>query len=206
MGYRQTRKFNTGAGGKVKGYCLRNVRLGYGIASKYSTAWSAWNATQQHRDRNIPTGVDVPLYYSWGSAGHINVRLADGRVWSDGDYYKNLADYEAKKEPNYVGWGESVNDVRVIDYVPDPVPTSMPPIGSSIKLIPTQVRTTFRAGTTAVAGSINVTDGTFVYQVRGYDAKFPYRIIINSKSGGGDGISLALRYTSGALIEGWQQL
>lgn len=206
MAYRQTKAFNPSIAGTLKGYCLRNVRLGYGITSKYPSAWVAWGATQQHRDRNVPSGVAVPLYYSWGAYGHINVRLPDGRVWSDGDYYASIEDYEAKKEPDFVGWGESVNDVRVIDYVPDPKPSNMPPLGSKIKFIPTQTRTTFRAGTATVAGQLRITDNSFIYTVRAYDPKYPYRIIINSKSAGGDGVAIALRYTNGALIEGWHQL
>lgn len=208
MAWRQTRRFDKAKGGTTKGYCLRNVRLGYSIASKYATATDAWNATQQHRNRNVPAGVDVPLYYRYGAGnpGHINVRLANGQVWSDGEIFHSIADYEARRDPVYLGWGESVNDVRVIDFVPDPKPSNMPPMGSFIRLIPTQTRTTYKAGTTTVAGQIRVTDNSFVYQVRGYDPKFPYRIIINSKAGGGNGVALALRYTNGALIEGWVQV
>lgn len=205
MGWRTTRAFNPAAAGTAELYCLRNVRLGYGIASKYMNATEAWRNTQQHRDRNVPAGIAVPLFYTWGADGHINVRMPDGRVWSDGDYYRSIEDYEAKKEPNFVGWGESVNDVRVIDYAPDPVPgVSMPKVGDSIKLLPVDTRTTFVAGTTTVAGTIHVTDNTFIYQVRGFDPKYPGRVLINSKSGGGDGVALALRYTNGALIEGWK--
>lgn len=82
----------------------------------------------------------------------------------------------------------------------------MPPVGSRIQLIPQDTRTTFRAGTTTQAGSIRVTDNSFVYIVRGYDAKYPNRIIINSASAGGNGVALALYYTSGAKINGWKQL
>lgn len=85
-------------------------------------------------------------------------------------------------------------------------PGPMPPVGSSVQLMPTQVRTTFRAGSTTIAGSIKVTNDTFVYKVRGYDTKFPNRIIINSKSGGGDGVALALYYVNGTKIEGWRQV
>lgn len=207
--WRQVRSFDRNLGGHRPGYCLQNVRLGYGIGSKYATAWDAWNNTQQHKDRNVPGGVTVPLYYSYNISGknygHINVRLPDGRVWSDGDIYASLSDYENKKAPNFVGWGESVNGVRVISYVSQPS-FDMPPVGSSIQLIPTQTRTTFRAGTTTVAGQIRVTDNSFVYQVRGYDPNYKGRILINSASAGGDGVALALRYTSGELINGWKKI
>lgn len=90
--------------------------------------------------------------------------------------------------------------------VPTPTPpaSGMPGVGSKIQLIPTQQRTTFKAGTTQVVGQIKVTDNTFIYTVRGYDPVYKGRILINSSSAGGDGISLALYFTSGAVIPGWK--
>ena len=211
--YKQVKGFNQAIAGKTPGYCLRNVRLGYGIASKYPTAIAAWNGlpiSHKHRDRNVPSGVDVPLYYTYKTDGHINVRLANGKVWSDGVIFNSIADYEAKKEPNFIGWGESVNGVSVIQYVPDPAPappvSKMPPVGSRIQLFAPQTRTTWKAGTTQKAGEIRVTDNTFVYTVRGYDPRYTGRILINTKSGGGDGVALALYYVNGSLIEGWKRI
>lgn len=90
---------------------------------------------------------------------------------------------------------------------PTPPPTTgMPPVGSRVQLLPPQMRTTFRAGTTTVAGVIKVTDDSFVYTVRGYDPKYPKRILINSSSAGGNGVALALYYTNGAIIGGWRQV
>lgn len=80
----------------------------------------------------------------------------------------------------------------------------MPAVGSRIQLIPTDSRTTFKAGTTTPAGTIKVTDNSFVYVVRGYDKQYPNRIIINSASGGGHGVALALYLTNGTLITGWK--
>lgn len=213
MPYIQTVTFNRSKGGSVKGLCLRNVRLGYGIGARYDDAWSAWTNTQQHKDRNIPIGVSTPLYYSYITTingvrqnyGHINVQLPDGRVWSDGEYFNSLSHYEAKKSPTFVGWGESVNGVSVIKWQ-DPPKTNMPPVGSKIQLIPKDVRNTYRAGTTTKAGTIRVTDNTFIYTVRGYDSKYPGRIIINSASAGGNGVALALYYTNGNKIAGWRQI
>jgi hypothetical protein len=81
---------------------------------------------------------------------------------------------------------------------------NMPKIGSNIRLTPVQTRTTFRAGTTKVAGRIHVKNNTYVYRVRGYDKKYPNRIIINTASGGGNGVALALYYTNGKNIGGWK--
>lgn len=116
MTYVQTRKFDQLKGGNTPLMCLQNVRLGYSIPAKYQNAITAWQHTQQHADRNIPTGVDVPLFYSWGTDGHINVRLADGRIWNDGKIFASLAAFEkAFTNVHYLGWGESVNDVKVIE-------------------------------------------------------------------------------------------
>jgi hypothetical protein len=94
---------------------------------------------------------------------------------------------------------------------PKPVPKpplkpkyNMPKIGQAIQLIPRQKRGTFKAGTTQIAGTINVTNNTFVYTVRGYDKKYPNRILINSSSAGGNGVALALYYTDGRNIGGWK--
>lgn len=82
----------------------------------------------------------------------------------------------------------------------------MPAVGSSIQIIKGVTRTTFKAGTTKVAGRIVATDSTYIYTVRGYDPVYGGRILINSASAGGNGVALALYYTNGAKIDGWKQL
>jgi murein DD-endopeptidase MepM/ murein hydrolase activator NlpD len=86
---------------------------------------------------------------------------------------------------------------------PDPIPAKMPAVGATINITKGTTRGTFRAGTTTVAGTIKATDNTFNYLVRGYDPKYPNRILINSASAGGNGVALALYYTNGTRIEGW---
>jgi hypothetical protein len=90
--------------------------------------------------------------------------------------------------------------------VADPVQPKLPPVGSKIHLIPPQTRTTWKVGTATPAGTIRVTDDTFDYIVRGYDPQYPGRIVINSASGGGDGVGLALYFLSGARVDGWVQV
>lgn len=201
--HKQIRAFNQNKGGSAKGWCLRNVRLGYGIGPKYASAWQAWQNTKQFTSA-IPTGVSVPVYFWWGRDGHIGVQLPDGRFWSDGIVYSSLTRYRITHPAVlYRGWSTHVNGVEVIRKVAD---SKMPPVGSKIQLLPKDKRTTFRAGTTTVAGTINVTDNTFIYTVHGYDPKFPNRVIINSKSAGGNGVALALYLTNGTKINGWKQL
>jgi hypothetical protein len=207
--YKQVISFNPSKAGTRAGWCLQNVRKGFGIGSKYPTAWQAWLHTQQHKDP-APVGEDVPLFYSYVKAGvnfgHINVRLKSGKVWSDGKLYNSIADYESKhRSVHYVGWGESINGVQVLKYVAPPKPVvSMPHIGSSIVLTAPVDRTTFKNGTVTIAGHLKFKTNE-VYIVRGYDKKYKNRILINSASAGGNGVALALYYTNGQRISGWKQ-
>lgn len=135
--YKQIRAFNQAEGGHIAGFCLQNVRKGFGIASKYPNAITAWQHTQQRPNRDFPAGVVVPLYYSYKTDGHINVHLPNGQVWSDGNLYANLADYEAKHPTvHFLGWGESVNDVQVVQFVPDPVTPAPKNVGKILYLPP----------------------------------------------------------------------
>jgi hypothetical protein len=119
----QLRAFDSSKGGTRHLYCLQNVRLGFSIPPLFNDAWTAWLNTQQHPNRNIPTGVDVPLYYSFTASiggirknwGHINVRYRDGRVWNDSKWFANLSAFEsAHSNVKFVGWGESINNIKVI--------------------------------------------------------------------------------------------
>lgn len=123
MAWTQTKKFVQSRAGTTPYMCLANVRSGYGITNLLPDAWTAWQNTEQHKNRSIPGGVDVPLFYSFTATidgvrknyGHINVRLANGSIWNDGKIFANLATFEqAWGNVYYVGWGESVNNERVI--------------------------------------------------------------------------------------------
>lgn len=126
MAWKQIRGFNPAAGGTKKYYCLQNVRLGYGIGAKYPYASADWDNNIQHRDRNFPAGVAVPVYFNWVGTlsgerrnwGHIAVRLPDGRIWTDGKYYGSVDALSANylSGSSYVGWGEMVNNIRVVQY------------------------------------------------------------------------------------------
>jgi nucleoid-associated protein YgaU len=117
VAYKQLKKFDQTKAGTTRGYCLRNVRLGYGIPAKYDSAWQAWQNCKQ-RGGAIPTSVDVPVYFWWGKYGHIGVRLANGKFWSDGKVYSSLTAYRVTHPAViYRGWATEVNDVYVIKYV-----------------------------------------------------------------------------------------
>ena len=91
--------------------------------------------------------------------------------------------------------------VNPLNYVSVPsgapsVPSKMPAVGKSVKF--TVARTAFKSGTTTVAGTLPAD----VRIVRGYDPRYPNRILVNSASVG-NGVAVALFYTSGQRIEGW---
>lgn len=124
---------------------------------------------------------------SGGVAAHLHVDVRkDGTVWNAS--LNNYSDFRS-----------------VIADAAKPK-LDMPAVGSVIQLIPKDTRTTFKAGTTNVAGKIDVKDNTYTYVVRGYDSKYPGRILMNSASAGGNGVALALYYTDGRRIEGWKQV
>lgn len=112
MGYwKQNIAFNPSKMGKTKNYCLHNVRLGYGIGSKYA---SAKLAMYENRDKGalhplstLPKNVAVPIYTDKGVWGHIEVS-DKGVYWSDGVKV-------AKPYGNY--WGEWVNGYRIVSWV-----------------------------------------------------------------------------------------
>lgn len=113
--FKQLIPFDPAKGGNEAGLCLKNTRLGYGIPPLYKNAITAWLNTEQHPDRNFPP-LDVPVYFSYKEDGHIGVRLANGQFWSDGKTYSSLEAYEnAPGRPKFLGWGESINNVKVIE-------------------------------------------------------------------------------------------
>lgn len=200
-----------------EGSCLIYAREVFGIAAKYPTAWQAWeNAQYKHTDQSFPS-VPVLVFFSGaGGDGHVEVYVP-GQGFYGSPYNTptghimcaTIAQVEQHYGVKFAGWAEDVDGVRVAEQVADPAPapapsSKMPAVGSSIQLVPTQTRTTYRAGTATVAGHINVTNNEYVYVVRGYDSKYPGRILINSASAGGNGVGLALFYTNGQNIGGWK--
>lgn len=125
MSYTQSRNFNISKAGTKPYWCLLNVRLGYSIPAYYDYAMLDWqNNVKQHKNRSFPSGMTVPVYFNWTGTvggvyqnwGHIAVRLPSGKIWSDGKYFNSVDDLVNRYLSNgsYLGWGESVNRVRVI--------------------------------------------------------------------------------------------
>lgn len=124
MGWKQTRNFDLSKMGTRQGYCLQNVRLAYDIPPKYADAKSAMNASKKagtfHEGLDIPTDVAVPIFAETGSPyGHVMVD-DHGTVYSDGKWLPSF------KGMTVLGWSETLNDVRIVEWVKDPEPTPTP--------------------------------------------------------------------------------
>lgn len=124
MGWKQVKNFDLSKMGKRQGYCLQNVRLAYDIPAKYSDAKSAMNASKNqgtfHDGLDIPTDVDIPIFADTGSPyGHVMVDN-HGTVYSDGEYLPSF------KGMRVLGWSETLNDVRIVEWLDEPAPTPTP--------------------------------------------------------------------------------
>lgn len=121
----QVKPFIIANAGTTKYLCLSNVRKGYGIPAHYSTAKKAWDGAKKQQNRNFPQGCSVPVFWSWHGTvdgvyadyGHVGVRLADGRIWTDGRYYASvdtLNNSYLSGKGSYLGWTEDLNNVTVV--------------------------------------------------------------------------------------------
>lgn len=125
MGWKQVRNFDLNKMGKKKGYCLQNVRLAYDIPSKYVNAKEAMEASKRqgtfHEGLDIPTDVAIPIFAETGSPdGHVMVD-DHGTVYSDGEWLPSF------KGMTLLGWSETLNDVRIVEWVSEPAPQPVPP-------------------------------------------------------------------------------
>lgn len=185
MPYKQDRNVVISEMGKVKGYCLNNSRLAASpdIPAKYATAHEAALHAILHPG-TPPKGVWVPLYFDfWATIegiyknwGHVGWQAPDGSFYSDGVKYANVGEYDRTHTPNYIGWGELMNDVRVVSYVADPAPAK--PAGrTKLHLNKGTITTTYDKN-----GSIYARDDTYDYIVRKDEG---YRVQVQSASVGG---------------------
>lgn len=117
MGYRQVKNFDINKMGKTVGYCLRNVREGYGIAPKHADAKADMEANKAagtlHDISTLPTDVAVPVYLDTSSPYEHIIVSDHGTLYSDGKRLTSLNGFKV------FGWGERVNGVPVVEAVPD---------------------------------------------------------------------------------------
>lgn len=111
----QVKKFNIKKMGTVVGMCLKNVRLGFGIPSKYPDAKAAMEANKRagtlHPISTIPKNCQVPVFTDTSSVyEHIE-------AYDKGVYYSDGRKVSNPKAQKYFGWGETLNGVRVVKKV-----------------------------------------------------------------------------------------
>lgn len=127
------------------GYCLRQVRIWWGVASKYGSAITAWKyATTKHAgDRNPPKGACVFWSGGPGGYGHIAFSLGNGYIRSTdaGGRGRNatvpLSWVEKNWGLHYLGWTRDLNGVVLpVDGsaapAPAPAPVKIPIIWSEL--------------------------------------------------------------------------
>lgn len=127
MAWQQERAFNLSKMGKKPGLCLQNVRLAFDIPAKYYDAKAAMianrNAGTLHPIDTLPKNCAVPVFVDTSSPNE-HVEVADhGTFYSDG---KKVTNPNAQR---FYGWGETLNDIRIVKYVKDPTPTPTPSTG-----------------------------------------------------------------------------
>ena len=125
MSYKQVRNFNPAKMGTRKGYCLQNCRIAFEpeIPPLYMDAKEAMQANRNagtlHNMDSLPLNCAVPVFADTPSE-YEHVMVCDkGVMYSDGTIV-DAANFK------YFGWGETLNDVRVVEYVPDPEPQPEP--------------------------------------------------------------------------------
>lgn len=121
MSWQQVKGFNLSKMGTTPGMCLQNVRLAFGIGPKYASAKDAMianrNAGTLHDISTLPKNVAVPVFVDTSSV-YEHVEAADcGVFYSDGKRVSN------PYSQRFFGWGETLNDERVVKWVEDPKPT-----------------------------------------------------------------------------------
>ena len=127
--WEQVKSFNINKMGTKKGYCLQNVRLGFGIPAKYASAKEDMEANKRagtlHNMDSLPKNVAVPVYVDTTNKYEHIIACDRGTYYSDG---KKLTLINGLK---FFGWGEICNGVRVVKYVED-----KPNNNSGWKIIP----------------------------------------------------------------------
>lgn len=114
MAYKQIRSFNPSKMGKVKGMCLKNVRLGFGITTgQYASAKADMEAQRKNGTLHAgtpPTSIACAVYCDTASSAEHVVAWDRGTVYEDG--YKRANGLNGLK---LFGWGELCDGRRVVE-------------------------------------------------------------------------------------------
>lgn len=164
----------------VPGECLVYVREVFNVPAKYGTAAAEWaENTTKHAGVAAPLGVSVPVHFTVATnpLGHVAVQAPDGSVWSDSvpsgsvalhESIAALEKYYGNEGLRYIGWTETVNDVRVVNPVvvttPPPVPSGgLTPAKGTFKVTVTELNVRTAPTTTATIVAQYKDGQTFTY-------------------------------------------
>lgn len=107
--------------------CLQRVRMCYGIAARYPTAYDAWIGAGGRNGRNTHYTFykvqGMPIFMKGsGAAGHVCIYDKDGYVWTT-DYPRKgrwnrvrLDDLAKAWRMKILGGSETLNGVRVLPH------------------------------------------------------------------------------------------
>ena len=119
-------------------WCLAVTQKVFGVAPFAESAQIAWNWNNtKHQDRNLPDGCFVPIWWTGGykNYGHVAIAKRTGnriQIWSSPYTRKPFFDYfEGELNTTidtvsriygvaYVGWTETMNTTRIVEWVNPP--------------------------------------------------------------------------------------
>lgn len=110
--WKQIKSFDINKMGHKPGYCLQNVRLGFGIGSLFDDAKedmlnNKYKGTL-HPMSTLPKDIQVPVYVDSTSRHEHIIAYDRGTYYSDGKKLNSI------KNINFFGWGELLENVRVV--------------------------------------------------------------------------------------------
>lgn len=152
MAYKQVVQCYIDKMGSKPGYCLQNVRLAFGISPKYYDAKEAMEANRAagtlHDVSTLPPDISVPIFVDTPSPNEHVIISDKGQFYSDG---KKLTTINGL---NCFGWGETLNDVRIVEAI-----KGVPDTPEAIEIEPL-----FKKGDVVVPTSLVDYDGTVLKQ------------------------------------------
>lgn len=112
--WKQKINFNLAKMGHKSGYCLQNVRLGYGLEPRFKDAKEDYEFNKRHNAIHniltVPLNCAVPVYADTKNVHeHILVSI-NGNFYSDGVLIN-------KDSFKYFGWGEYCEGIKVVEEV-----------------------------------------------------------------------------------------
>lgn len=128
MAFKQIRNFNPSKMGTKPGWCLQNVRQGFGITKgTYPSAKADMEAQRKNGTFHAgtpPTSIAVPVYCDTASKFEHVVASDHGTIYSDGKIIRN-----GLKAYKVYGWGECCDGARVVEIAAEPSTGFLPPRG-----------------------------------------------------------------------------